>query len=660
MGLSKIDFFDESMSGTALGDDRATQGCCHNFFNHRVSTGLLWHSMPCNDHQLLYSSRLARQYFKIVLLYIGLFSALFSIGNVAFSAPITVGSSNGAGLGLIDADTSELFPDGVLTCSTSKTMVFTQTVTLSGDIEIQVNADSVLTLGTGSGGGAVTIKPAPDALAAQLIFNVAAGKVLEVRVLNSVFFKAATDLPLYVTFRGKGSTVFRMPSGRRISFGPANATVFDCGVFVQVLMDLFADDVAQGVQQVVFEPWSYDAEDEEDEGAVNTTINRTTWIQFGPSSCLRFLSYNVTGIDEEVAGYGTIAFDVCHAGIGRTILSLAAGDRPGNAYDAGINLWGSLVLGTGIRDAVTSADLRTEVYANKRAGTRAIMSIIDDVAFASLVADPENPSIEDASAWVERSVSDRRGLVVLNNNHTFPFLCANLEGAVSLQTSLWATSQASVGYQPGFILADNGQLRIRHNLFLEYIAGATNQALDPEQLAGPGATDSMVKKHNPSALIIDQVGAYGASVDSSWDMAYEGTSVASVLLEGTAGCFLYCGASAATQSIITELAVDEETGDEQVDATIGLGLYDGVFCPVLDDNGVQSTVESLLIDRSGNPLLVDDTQSRCLDGEHVLDVEGELSIVSVLGRWGFPPNGYITFPSIRIDYAGREMGKVTV
>jgi hypothetical protein len=647
--LSNIDFVDE-----------AIQGCCHNFFNHRVSTQLFRHSMPRNDRQSLCNYHFLRQYFNVTCLSRVLLCVLLSIGNVMFSAPISVGSSNGAGLGLIDADTSELFPDGLLTCSTSKTIVFTQTVTLSGDIEIQVNADSLLTLGDGSEEGAVTIKPAPDALAAQLIFNVAAGKVLEVRVLNSVFFKAATDLPLYVTFRGKGSTVFRMPSGRRVSFGPANATVFDCGVFVQVLMDLFADDVAEGVQQVVFEPWSYDAENEEDEDAVNTTINRTTWIQFGPSSCLRFLSYNATGIDEDIAGYGTIAFDVCHAGIGRMILSLAAGDEPGDAYDAGINIWGALVVGTGIHDAVTSVDLRTEVYANKRAGTRAIMSIIDDVAFASLVTDPENPSIEDAAAWVERSVSDRRGLVVLNNNHTFPFLCANLEGAVSLQASLWATSQASTGYQPGFILADNGQLRIRHNLFLEYIAGATNQALDPEQLAGEGATDSMVKKHNPSALIIDQVGTYGASVDGSWDMAYEGASIATILLEGTAGCFLYCGASAATQSILTELAVDAETGDEQVDATIGLGLYDGVFCPVLDDSGVQSTAESLLIDRSGNPLLVDDTQPRCLDGEHVLDVEGELSIVSVLGRWGFPPNGYMTFPSIRIDYAGREMGKVTV
>ncbi len=594
---------------------------------------------------------------KLIIMSIG---ALVCAGGFLRAVPIEIGSLTGAGAGLIDANTSEIFVDGVLTCDEETTLIFTDIVTLSGDIEIVVAEDSVLTIGESVGSGDVSIQPAPDALAAQLIFNVAAGKTLEVEMLTSLHCKASSDVPLYVTFRGKGSTVFRIPSGRTLSFGPINDETFDCGVFVQILMDLFADDVARGVQQVVFQPWSYLAEDEEDDGAVNTTPQMTTWIKFGPSSSLRFLSYNTSGVEEDIAGYGTIAFDVCHAGTGRTIVSLASGEEPGDAYDAGINIWGSLVVGTGDDDAVTAVDLRTEVYAHKRAGIQAIVSIVDDVAFASLVADHENPSDEDAATWVARSVSERRGLVVMNNNHTYPFLCANLEHASSLQTSLWAASQALTGYQPGFIVGDNGQLRIRHNLFLEYIAGATNQALDPEQLAGPGATEALVKRHNPSACIIDQVGTYGPSVDSSWDMEYEGTSYATLVLEGTAGCFFYCGASAATQSILTDLAIDEETGDEHVDATIGLGLYNGVFCPVLDSNGIQSTAESLLIDRSGNPLLVDDTEPRCLDGEHVLDIEGEVSIISVLGRWGFPPNGYVAFPSIRIDYAGREMDKVTV
>jgi hypothetical protein len=576
------------------------------------------------------------------------------------STTVTVGSADGGGLGLIDAETSELFVDGVLECDEATTIVFTQTVTVSGDIEILVTHDSTFVLGDGIADASVTIKPASTALAAQLIFNVAEGTTLEVQVLNSVFFKAATDVPLYVTFRGKGSTRFRMPSGRHIWFGPANDETFDVGVFVQILMDLFAEDVEQGVHQVVFEPWSYLGEDEEDEEAVNISPHLTTWITFGPSSALRFLSYNATGVDSEVAGYGTLAFDVCHAGSGRTILALEAGEEPGDAYDAGINIWGSLVVGTGEDAAVTAQDLRLEVYPHKRAGMCAVVSIIDEVAFTELVADHEDPSEEDAVAWVARSVGDRRGLVVMNKNHTYPFLCANLEGAASLQESLWASSQELQGYQPGFILGDNGQLRIRHNLFLEYIAGATNQAVDPEQLGGEGATESMVKRHNPAACIIDQVGTYGASVDEEWDMEYEGTSVATILLEGTAGCYFYCGASAATQSILTEIEIDEDTEYEQIDATIGLGLYDGVFCPVLNQVGIQSTAESLLIDREGNPLLTDDTESRCLDGEQVLDIEGELSVVSVLGRFGCPPNGYITFPSIRIDYAGREMDKVIV
>jgi hypothetical protein len=48
----------------------------------------------------------------------------------------------------------------------------------------------------------------------------------------------------------------------------------------------------------------------------------------------------------------------------------------------------------------------------------------------------------------------------------------------------------------------------------------------------------------------------------------------------------------------------------------------------------------------------------CLDGEHALTLEAPLAVTSVLGRFGFARNGYITIPSVQTDHTGREKGKV--
>lgn len=567
---------------------------------------------------------------------------------------VQFGSSDGSGVGLIDPTTSSLFRGGTFTFDLVTNMTFVDTVALSGDIELSVTNDAVLTLGTGVPDADVIIQPADSATCAQLIFNVAEEKTLEVRMLNNVYFQANATIPLIVTFRGKGSTVFRLPSGKTLSFAPAAPDSASIGVAVQVLMDLTADDIASGVQQVVFEPWSYAQEDSGDSSSVNTDTNKTTWILFGPSSFLRFVSYNETGTDTDTPGYGSLAFDVCHEGTGRTLLDLAPGIISGLGSDAGINIWGSLVVGTGESGAVIASDLRENVFPNKRAGMLAIVSIIDDMAYHTLVEDVE----ADLPAWLDRDASMRRGLVVVNNNTTYPYLASNLSHAPSLETSDWAASQKIKGYQPGFILGDNGQLRIRHNLFLDYVAGTTNQAVDPLQLGGSAGAPSTVKLHNASAFIVDQLGAYGASADVSYDMSYAGTSFATIVLEGTAGCFFRCGAASDSGTIVNEITTDSDTGAETLDVTIGVGVYDGTFCPVLDSNGVLSATESIVIDRYGNPILNDGSDARCLDGEHALDIEGELSFVSVLSQFGFPPNGYVTIPSIQIDHAGREIDGV--
>jgi len=564
------------------------------------------------------------------------------------------GSSDGTGAGLIDPTVNSLFSGSSFTFSAVTNMTFKDTVTLSGDIELLVREDAVLTLGSGEPDSNVIIEPAPGAACAHLIFNVAVDCTLEVKVLNDVYFRAGPAIPLTVSFRGRGTTVFRQPSGKTISFGPRSPESASTGVAVQVLMDLSQEDIAAGVQQVIFEPWSYAQEDPDDSDSVNTTTNKTAWILFGPSSCLRFLSYNASGTDPDIPAYGSLAFDVCREGTGRTIVDLASGIIPGLGSDAGINIWGSLVVGTGENGMVTSVDLRENVFANKRAGVLAVVSIIDEVAYRALVVDEES----DLPAWLARDASTRRGLVLINNNTTYPFLASNLSGAVSLETSDWALSQKIKGYQPGFILGDNGQLRIRHNLFLDYVAGGTNQLVDPLQLGGSVGTESNVKKRNASAFIVDKLGTYSASIDTSYDMSYERTSFATVVLEGTAGCFMRCGAGSDSGIIAHDISTDADSGAETLDVTIGDGVYDGTFCPVLDSNGVFSSAESILIDRYGNPILADGEDARCLDGEHVLDIEGKLSVISVLSQFGFPPNGYMTIPSIKIDHTGREIDGV--
>lgn len=568
------------------------------------------------------------------------------------------GSTDGTGAGTINQSTNTIFDDGVFTFGDAANITllsFNQTVSLCGDIELHAAVDATVIFGDGTTDGQVIFKPLTGAPAAQLIFNVDAGRTLEVQVLNTTRFYGNASIPLYVSFRGAGTTRFRLPSGVTLSFGPAPSTNRH-GVILQVLMDLMAADIANGVQQVVFEPWSYAAQDSSDPSSVNTHVDLNTYITLGRSTALRFVSYNVTGTDATTPGYGALAFDVCQAGRGRTILELAAGASPGDGLDAAINIWGNLITGTGTHGAVLASDLRTGVSANKRAGMLAIISIIDDVALNASFDDPTDPSHDEAVAWVARDRTHRRGLVVANCNQTYPYLLSNLSGALSLELSDWAPSQAATGYQPGFILGDNGQIFIRHNLFLDYVAGSANMLVSPTQLAGSGVgTTSTVKFRNPAALITDQIGVYSPSTDSeTWDMAYEGTTHASIILEGTAGVFMRSGASAATGTLVA-LVEAMSASWQALDATIGSGVFDGTYCPVLNVDGSQSAAEAIVTDSYGQPLLTVGDSAACLDGHYALDIEGQLSIISTLGRFGEAPNGYVTIPSIRIDHTGTEI-----
>jgi hypothetical protein len=550
---------------------------------------------------------------------------------------VLIGSEDGSGAGLMDAATSSFLPDGTFTFSDVTTMTWANSITVSGDVELHVKNDAVLTVGE-SAGDTVVVTPTDAATTAHLVFNVDEGATLEVRVLGSLLFRARQDLRLYLSFRGRGTTKFRMPSGALIAFSPSDEDAGLAGVCVQVLMEQYATDYENEKHQVVFEPWEY--------GVFDTT----TRIVWGRYSCLRFLSANAQGVSEDTGpGYGSIAFDVAHQGVGRTVLTLARGKTAYDGSDAGLNIYGQLVEGSGDGGAVLSSDLSSNsVKPNKLAGIQATLAITDRVALASVVPDTIAPTDEQAASWVARDAAARRGLAILNHNQSYPRLAANLEQAATLEESSWSDSQLAHGFAPGCILGKNGRIDIQHNLFLDYIGASSNQAVDPEYLAGAGTTSAEVKYRNPSSLIIDGLG--------EWDMDFAGTMNASLYLRGTAGLLVRCGASSETGTLLNEITTVD--GKEHLDATIGAGFYNGIFCPVVDAKGLQSIHESILLDLNGNPLLEHGGGPACLDGEHALTLEAPLAVTSVLGRFGFARNGYITIPSVQTDHTGREKGKV--
>lgn len=567
----------------------------------------------------------------------------------------TWGSDDGTGDGLIDVANDAYITNGVFKLNQITKLSFVDTVKLEGDLELEVVQDASLTLGDGSPTGDVVITPADDATHAQLIFNVAAHKTLTVNVLNDVSFLATDGVPLYLSFRGRGTTVFRLPSGKTVSFSATNPDTGTKGVYLQVLMEQLEADYTGRKSQLCFAPWSY-AQESGDE-AVNTNTSLASQIILGRHCSLQFVSQNAAGVNEEsLPGYGAVAFDVAHAGVGRTVFELSRGASAGDHLDAGINVYGVLITGSGSGSAVVASDFRTNVLPRKLAGIRAVLRITDETALASIVPDITAPTTEQAAAWVARDASLRRGLVVLNKNQSYPRLAANLEAADTLENSSWA--QHNKRYHPGFILGTNGQIDIWHNLFLDYVAASSNQAVAATYLGGAGKTTADVKLRNPSALITDRLGSYSASADGSWDMAYAGTAEPLITLRGSAGLFTRCGASASTGALVQAIEEVSESGPDKLDATIGYGLYNGVYAPVLATDGTRSVHESLALDAAGNPILSDDGGVRCLDGEHALIVEGQLTIRSVLGRFGFAPNGYINVPSLRLDHTGTEVSGV--
>lgn len=336
---------------------------------------------------------------------------------------------------------------------------------------------------------------------------------------------------------------------------------------------------------------------------------KTIWIKIGQDTHFAFIS------PHEKEGYGSLAFDTSLHDTGRMVLALARGDAAGDGRDGGLHIYGCAVQGTGKDGCVCAADIRTRVSYNKPAGAGAVLRICDDVQAVSIARNPANPTARERAAWHARTPDDRRGLVVINHCATFPTLARSL-GAMPAGEP-----------RTGFVLGCNGHIEIDDTCFLDYIAGSTNRRLaylDP----------SRSKLHNPSALIID--GGTCASDRS-----------AQITLYGRAGVYVRCGASSQTGGLLAGVVARDD--GEVVDATISKGIWNGAWCVVPDVH------QSIARDAGGAPRSPDGGRY-CLDGEHVLDVEGALTIRSVPARFGVPASGYVNVPSRALDHAGQVMG----
>ena len=227
----------------------------------------------------------------------------------------------------------------------------------------------------------------------------------------------------------------------------------------------------------------------------------------------------------------------------------------------------------------------------------------------------------------------------------------------------------SNSYQPGFVLGVNGDLTIRPNLFLDYIAHNVNKPLTGVHTShGP----DKVKKHNPAALVVDGLASYqersllghdsrGLKIS---DLLYAGIRPefginARITLQGNAGVYTRAAAPVEAGALILSQFprpanskypyLDQAPGDltVQMGCALAAGYYDGDFVPIINDNG-------MFIMQSTEP-----------EGSHALDIEGRLTIESVEGPTltedgalvpGKPASGFFNIPSLQIGHDGIAIG----
>ncbi len=531
-------------------------------------------------------------------------------------------------------------------------------VSLEGDRVISLSGSSAhatLMIGSTIDSGSVTLQPAENADAILLFDVISADSVLEVQLLNSLDVVGNGNKPMFIGVRGKGEVRIRIPFGKNITFRSASPTT--AGAHVRILMEQNKAQM-EASSQLSFVSWGVDEDD------VNTDSTLHSVIEIGQNSSISFISQHKSGLvdPEDVLdyGYGSIAFDPSNNSTGRMIVKIASGATAVDFKDGALMIYGSYVEGSGISDTdVLTSDFRTNVVYKYRAGVAATLRIIDSVARGEVTSGNLNTYM--------RTSSNSRGLVVLNYNNSFPRLANNYDQMLAvalpedfesdglLTDSKWFQANT---VQNGFVLGNNGIIEIENNRFLDYFAcrtNASNANFPKDGVHVPtGSTDedglhinSQVKKHNPSALIVDgnAFRKTGTTAAADPNFEYDAHDIARIILRGNAGVFARVAADNVS-GLVGPLTIGSncsrayDLSNAHIDGTIDRATYDGKAIIMRDeDNNIVPEISEL--------------------GEIAIDVEGPLHILSTSsGDDRVAANGFINMPTILISYRGKEMARV--
>lgn len=581
----------------------------------------------------------------------------------------------------------------------------------------------------------------PGAGYSMVVFDVATGKNLTVNVQTDVTFRGRKvgKLPsetvnsdgyvrankydgeifdMVIVFKGAGQTKFILSDGTIVSFNggvdKTNGISIDpetgeiswdvlsndaAGTKVFLCMDQYPDQVNKGQNKVVFERKNVCAP------------AARSMVYVGYNSLITYLSDNTTGLvggGTAEGGCAALAFDPTNlVGAGRLILFLKGAydwwweseDGPGtenpypyyyeiaNKYpfnDAAVIVAGHYV--ESFEDAaILSVDDQMQQVStidySVPAGITAKFNIVDNKYYADptitkpVVDDPANKRL----LWVINDVQNHGTLA------SDPYWYSYDETMYGYDWAWYNNSESNV--RRGFIIGINGVMDIYDNTGLAFVAGALNQ-VDPIA-EFDFADSSLLKKRNPSALIIDNVDEsrfYDGSVEYTAGNPFlkgENARHAQILLRGN-------GVAYFMESASSRLPIyDAETGeyDTYVDVPFGyiFNFWARLEDPYLDDPvgdklldydqalAVGEKVDGVVVGAGYDGWQLDVNEMVQTEGEgiHVFDVEGKLSTHGMLNTtiysdpYAVNPefrsyassyiNGIIEMSSVVRDYTGREI-----
>lgn len=503
-----------------------------------------------------------------------------------------------APVGLLSLTGSIPVQNFTTTVAGTTTVAFDGVCSFNGDYEFEAHTGRILEVRVGEGdpGGAVIFKPNISVLGASqhahLIFKAEENSVISVKLFSDLDLTGSnldesmlgdaspsTDPADYInteltmSFRGSGTTVFEIANGKKllvtslIETAPgsyvetaAPALVTDrkpLGTSMFIAMDEdYSEVFGKGHNKVVFQRESVFA------GADDGDIE----VQIGLNSLLTFVSPNHSGLDDltsvvvippvpttlfshvvsSVESYAAIAFDVSNFRKGKTFFVVKGDPATYNSFTDG----SFMLSGQYLQDRAdyvtalpgqityggvnTNNNIRQFVNFGQRAGSRAVMRVVDNAAYyydESLTTPNgyKNSLVETEGSEVgvitidgyngNNPIYTRRGLYVVCSNSSHPQVASNPYGdSAWYSQEVWAAGRGNHPVQPGFSIGVNGQIEVNHNCFLNYEAAGSNLLYDPAAMdmaeldnvlttAGIVDPGTIFKERNPSALLADGLGS---------------------------------------------------------------------------------------------------------------------------------------------------------